>query len=123
MQKWHRWHDWTNLVAGAWLFITPWVFGFTGTAAAAWDAWLLGAAIMIVALWALGAPESRGAEWTNAVFGAWVFLAPWILAFTGAAAAAWNAWIVGVVVVVLALWALAEIPSEKGIQHGTPQHT
>ncbi len=123
MQKWHRWHDWVNLIAGAWLFFTPWIFGYTDTSAAAWNAWLLGVAVMVISLWTLSAPESRPAEWLNAIAGAWVFLAPWILAFTGVAAAAWNAWIVGVVVIVLALWALSTISSESRISHGTPQHT
>lgn len=122
MQKWHRWQDWTNLVAGAWLFITPWLF--SNPSSAAWDAWLLGAAIVVIAIWALSVPESKGAEWTNAVFGAWVFLAPWILSFAGSAGAAWNAWIVGAVVAIAALWAVTELGSSTStISHGTPQHT
>jgi hypothetical protein len=35
MQKWNRWQDWTNVVLGVILFITPFIFGATGNTAAA----------------------------------------------------------------------------------------
>jgi uncharacterized membrane protein HdeD (DUF308 family) len=60
-----------------------------------------------VALWALAAPKSQGAEWTNIVFGALYFLAPWMLGFAALTGAAWNAWVVGLLVVVLAATALS----------------
>jgi hypothetical protein len=45
------------------------------------------------------------AEWTNLVMGAWTFLAPWILRFaTGLPKAAWDHWIVGGAIVILAVW-------------------
>lgn len=60
----------------------------------------------------------RWRDWVMLVFGAWLFLSPWILGFAvgapvgaeeavgGPGAAAWNAWIFGVVVVALAIWAI-----------------
>ena len=108
MKRWQRWQDWTNVVAGVWIFITPWLFGYTSEAAAAWNAWILGILVTVVGLWALSDPESLSAEWSNVVFGAWLFVAPWILAFTGTAAVVWNAWIIGAVVLVLAAWVLME---------------
>ena len=45
--------DVVNVVVGVCLALTPWVLGFTGTAAAAWNAWIVGAAIALVALGAL----------------------------------------------------------------------
>ena len=45
--------DVINLVLGAWLFLTPWIFGFVPNTAANWNAWLSGVAIGVVALAAL----------------------------------------------------------------------
>ena len=40
--------EWLNVLLGAWIFIAPWVLGFVGFPAAAWDHWILGAVIAIV---------------------------------------------------------------------------
>jgi hypothetical protein len=62
----------------------------------------------------------RWRDWVMLVLGAWLFLSPWILGFAGGApagaepavagpaAAAWNAWIVGVVITALAIWAIVK---------------
>jgi len=116
MKAWTRWQDWTNLVLGAWLFVAPWALGTTADGASSWNAWIVGSLVVIVALWALAAPTSAAAEWSNAALGAWLIVAPFLLGFTGAAAAAWNAGIVGLGVLSLALTALP-----RGQQHaGTP---
>jgi len=58
----------------------------------------------------------RWQDWLNLLLGAWLFISPWALGFAkagGAAtstyshAAAFNAWIVGVIVVLLSIAALA----------------
>lgn len=106
---WKRWQDWANVVMGAWLFIAPWALGTSADLNSSWNAWIVGLLIVCVALWALASPDSQAAEWTNVVLGIWVFVAPWVLGFAGLAAAAWNAWSVGVVVAALAIWALAQV--------------
>ena len=45
--------DVINLALGAWLFLTPWIFGFTSEAATSWNAWLSGLAIGAIAIAAL----------------------------------------------------------------------
>ena len=92
-----RWQDWLNLILGAWLFVSPWALGTSG--ASSTNAWWLGALIVIVSAWALSRPEELAPEWTNVVLGVWTFLAPFILF---PYAAAWNAWLVGFVVAVVA---------------------
>lgn len=119
MRTWTRWQDWGNVVLGAWLFLSPWILAFTSSAAGAWNAWILGIAVAVVALWSLSAPTSRAAEWWEAALGAWTFVAPWLLGFHGAAA--WNAWVVGFVVVILALWGGAGIHQPTPV-HGGSQH-
>jgi ABC-type Co2+ transport system permease subunit len=42
----------------------------------------------------------------NLVLGVWLFLSPWILQYSGMQMAAWNAWIMGVVVVLAAVAAI-----------------
>jgi SPW repeat-containing protein len=63
--------DVINLVLGAWLFLTPWIFGFVPNTAASWNAWLSGVAIGVVALAALLA-FAEWEEWINLLLGVWV---------------------------------------------------
>jgi hypothetical protein len=122
MKSWHRWQDWVNVIAGIWIFATPWMFGYTSETTASWNAWTLGVLIAVAGLWALAVPESHGAEWSLLVLGVWVFVAPWILGVAGTAAIAWNAWVVGAIAAVLSGWVLLE-PQPSDIIHGSPQHT
>jgi len=43
----------------------------------------------------------------NLVLGVWLFFSPWILAFTAMTNMAWNAYIVGAVVALIAIWGIA----------------
>nr|WP_284056976.1 SPW repeat protein [Thermalbibacter longus] len=94
---------------GVWLFLSPWILGTTDDSSNAWNAWLVGLGVAVVALWALAAPTSQLAERINVVLAAWLFVAPWLLGFTDLAEAAWNAWIVRVLVAGLALWAIFDV--------------
>jgi SPW repeat len=96
-----------------WLFISPWVLTTTGSTKAAENAWIIGAAIFVVALIALGTPRYPTADWVNVVLGVWLFISPWVLGYTGVKDGSWDAWIFGVITVVLALWVLqmrCEVP-------------
>ena len=107
-----RWQEWVSLVAGAWLFASPWILGFTGVAVAAWSAYILGAAVVVAASWALTAQQARNAEYIGALLGALVFIAPWALGYVGERVASLDAWIVGAVIVVVSLWAaMSERPT------------
>lgn len=115
MKPWTRWQDWGNVALGAVLFFAPWLFGTSDDVASSWNAWALGLLIVSVALWALAGPRAQLAEWSNVILGAWMALAPFVLGFTGLAAAAWTAYLVGGGVLILAAWALVEArraPSE-----------
>lgn len=46
-----EWEDWGNLILGAWLFISPWVLGFGGSAS--WDAWIVGILIAAISIWGI----------------------------------------------------------------------
>jgi hypothetical protein len=105
MRSWTRWQSWLNVIVGVWLFISPWVLGTTSDPATAGNAWIIGAAIFVVALLALGTAASVVAPWVNIVLGVWLFISPWVLRYTDVSDGATNAWVFGVVTVLVALWA------------------
>ncbi len=111
--------DWVIRVLAIWLFFSPWILQFgrnapaAGSAAgdgalhaasnASWNAWILGIIVFIVSLSAMRRSDVRQ-EWINLILGAWIFIAPWVLGFaTGQyAAAAWDHWIVGALIAIVA---------------------
>ena len=101
-----RWQDVGNFILGAWLFLSPWILGFSGTGAAATNAWLFGIVVTIIALLAIFAYQ-KWEEWLNAAIGAWVFISPWVLGAASNATILWNSIIVGALLVVLALWSVS----------------
>jgi hypothetical protein len=114
-----RWRDWVMLALGAWLFLSPWILGFTvapaegeavasGFAAAAWNAWILGVVIAALAIWA-ALKFAEWHDWANGVLGVWLVVAPWILGFAAQTAALWNHVVVGLLIIALAAWELWEV--------------
>jgi len=63
--------------------------------------------------------ESRWEDWINALLAIWFFLSPWILQFGGradtsmlsgvAGKASWNAWVLGVIVFLVAVSAIGRM--------------
>lgn len=102
------WKTGLNLVLAAWLFISPWIVA-PSTLAGSVNAWASGAVIFLVALASMRSRRPEDIKWLNALLGAWVFIAPWILGFASATGAAWNAWIIGAAIALLALWSGTEI--------------
>ncbi len=95
--------DWANMVLGAALFVSPWVLGFAGETAPAWNAWVCGAVIAALAVVAL-LSFAEWQEWINAALGLWVAVSPWLLGFAALSAALWTHLILGVLVAALATW-------------------
>jgi hypothetical protein len=89
-------------LAGAAAVLAPFIWA-SGTSAAAQPLLLLGALLLVSALWSLlGA--GGASSWVTTAFGALLFLSPWAYGFDGAGAAAWTAWIAGAVTVIVGLW-------------------
>ena len=105
-----RLEDWLNVLAGVYLTFVPIMYA-TVTGASV-NAYIMGPVIGLLGLAALAYPRARSLEWTQLLAAAWLFLAPWLLSFTGTAGAAWNAWIVAVLVGVLAVVRLVEQSSQ-----------
>jgi hypothetical protein len=100
--------DVINLVLGAILFISPWIFSFTGEEAASRNAWIFGA---LIALASIGAIVAFGEweEWLKLLFGLWVLISPWLLGFSTARTATWTHVVIGVVVAFLTAIELAMV--------------
>lgn len=104
-----------NAVLAAILFVSPWALGYTGTQAAAWNAWICGLAVAILAVAAIKDLQ-EWEEWANAALGLWTAVAPWLLGFAGVAAAFWSHLGIGLAIAVLAaveLWLLHGNPPAK----------
>lgn len=94
--------DVVNTVAGAALALAPWLLGFASEPLAAWNAWLVGAAITLIGVGALVA-KLPWDEWAMLVLGAWAAISPWVLGFSSQAAATGAHLVLGLVVLALAL--------------------
>lgn len=98
--------DVVNAIAGAALALSPWFLGYVAETYAAWNAWLVGAAIALVAVGAVVAFH-EAEEWVNLVLGAWAVVSPWALGFSTLATVPLLHVVVGLVVAAVAasrLW-------------------
>ena len=98
--------DTINAVLGVCLALAPWVLGFTDNSSAAWNAWIVGAAMALVAIGAL-VSFAEWEEWVNLALGLWTVIAPWALGFAGLTYALYAHVIIGLVAAALAaveLW-------------------
>ena len=103
--KTKRWQDWCTLLLGAWLFVSPWAMKYAGELPkAAWNAYIIGGAIVLFAAVAVYIPKVWE-EWLNAALGIWTAISPWVLGFASTRNVTTNAVVVGVLVAVLAIWA------------------
>ena len=62
---------------------------------------MLGALLAVTALCSLALPGVVATEWLTVLFGVLLFVAPWVLTYTGRTGASWTSWVVGAVAVVL----------------------
>src|SRR2546430_8069311 len=112
MENWTiaRLCDVTNLILGAILFVSPWMFAFDA-GAPTWNAIIVGivvAALAIAALTAFAVWE----EWLNLTVGLWTLISPWVLGFQGTTAMTVHV-LIGIAVAALAaieIWLTTQNP-------------
>jgi SPW repeat len=95
------WRNWTTVLLGGYLFTAPWIFGTSGDVASSVNAWIVGACIAVATLRVPTVSGPRAAELIKVGLGAWLLVSPVALSFAGSSAA-WNAWIVGALILTLA---------------------
>jgi len=102
-EEWKIDLDELEAVLGVWFFFSPWMFA--GMVSGWSIALMSGLGLLICAdgMWALAKPAVKSPEWVMVALGAIVVASPWLLGLMGEAALAWNAWIVGVALIALAV--------------------
>ena len=90
-----------NVLVGMWVFLSPWLLGYSEFGRPSWNAAATGLAIAAISAAVLSG-RSRALAWGNLLLGAWLTLSPRVLDYTSVQTAARNAWVVGLVVIVLA---------------------
>ena len=97
--------DVLNVILGAILFVSPWVFGFASDRLAAWNAMASAAVVIGVAVTALLA-FAEWEEWVEFVLGLWIIISPWLIGYGDTGVAHSVHMFVGLGVIVLSLWDL-----------------
>jgi hypothetical protein len=98
-----------NFLAGLWVIVSPWVFGYYSNVAAMWNDVGVGIAVAILAL--IRVFDTRGTawlSWINVILGGWFFFSPWIFNYTGNTAAFWNSIATGGLIFLLGLWSSSQ---------------
>lgn len=116
--KGKRWQDLVMLLLGMWLFVSPFVLQYAeATDLAAWNSYLLGFSVVVVAGAALLRPQ-MWEEWVNLALGIWLIIAPFVLVFyLEHPLAMWNHIIIGLLIGGDALWTiLQQGPPRKAFQ-------
>jgi len=70
------------LLAGLWLFVSPWIYGVYGDVGA-WNNWIVGGLIFLLALIRFNKPAATGLSWLNSILGIWTFVSPWVFGYIG----------------------------------------
>jgi SPW repeat len=118
MSEWTnaRYCDVANLVLGAILFFSPWIFTFAAGVQSQ-NAFVTGLAIVVLAIAALAA-FAVWEEWLNLIVGLWSVVSPWVLGFQGTTAMTVHV-VIGILVAVLAaieLWMMYQNPPQASVR-------
>jgi len=103
-----KWLNWIIVVAGIWEVLASFILGYSATTSAMWDAIVVGIVLIVLGAWAALANSSSTIKilsWINAVLGLWLIVAPFIIGYSNVVTAMWNDIIVGIIVIVLGVWA------------------
>jgi hypothetical protein len=106
-----QWASGLNIIAGIWLLISPWVLNFSALEMARNNAVIFGIVVGVLAAIRLFAvPTASWLSWVNAILGIWVFIAPWVLGFTGDTVAFWDHLVLGVIFFILGVISAIAMP-------------
>lgn len=92
-----------NLVLGAWLVASAWIFIYAA-AGAAWNSVVIGALIFLIGVTRVSSLVGPLLARVNAALGLWTIASPWVFGYPGEEPAKWNSVAVGIAVTLLALW-------------------
>lgn len=93
---WRRWQDLATIVLGIIAFASPFVFAVALDSSMALTAYAVGVLLVLSGLWTMSARKPAASfEWIPVIVGAALFVAPWVLSYTGTTQMAWMSWLVG----------------------------
>lgn len=101
----YLWPNGLLLLLAIWLFVSPWALMAPAMGAWAWNSWAVGVVMGVLSLVAL-AQLAEWEDWINLVLGVWLFLSPWFFGYTNMRSIAWNSYIVGALVGIIAIWGI-----------------
>ena len=107
--KLKRWQDQVILLLGLWLLVSPWAFSYPEGSPQMLNAFASGLVIAVLAAFDLY-KTYFWAVVVNLLVGVWVAVSPWVLRIAEQRVVLWNELLVGIAVVVLALWELRTDP-------------
>lgn len=110
-----------NLLVAIWFFVSPWLYGAYHMANA-WNSWIIGAVLAIVAAICLNTSNRNAANlsWLSVILAVWVFFSPWIFHYSVDRDRFISSLCVGVVVFVLSMMSVmmaSRSSSTTGLQH------
>lgn len=106
-----------NLLAGIWLILSPFLFGYSGGATT--NSVIAGIIVALLAVIRLTMTREAWTSWLVALAGLWMVISPFIFGFTQPEVL-WNQIIVGVVIAGLSLWrGIASTPLHTPHHHAT----
>lgn len=114
-----RWQDQAILLLGLWLVVSPWALDYPSGSAQAMNAWIAGAVIAVLAAFDL-VNTYVWAVVVNLLAGVWVAVSPWVPGVADRGPMMSNSLIVGIAVIVLALWELRSDPDLHRQWAGSP---
>ncbi|GAA4520106.1 SPW repeat protein [Actinoallomurus oryzae] len=119
MKAWTRWQDWVALVAGLYAALSPIWVDTTHEGGAVASLIVLGALLVITSLVSLARAAGAVTEWLIALWGVLLFIAPWVITYTGHSGAAWTSWIVGVIAVLagLSVGVTGDLTHRRAVTH------
>ncbi len=117
-----RWQDYFTMLVGMWIAVSPWMLGFGDDfGVLTWSALAVGVGIAVLAAIDLDAPAAWE-EWTMIALGGWVAASPWVLGFTTHQAGTVSMVGAGLVVAVLAGWALVPLTDPNEVDEHAHGH-
>jgi uncharacterized membrane protein HdeD (DUF308 family) len=105
-KPWTRWQDFAEVVLGLVAFVSSFVIDMADKAM--WAMLVLGALIALDGVLSLAMPDMVYAEYIQIGLGVLLFIAPFVMSFTGTTAAAWLCYVLGALTVVAGFLALPE---------------
>jgi hypothetical protein len=97
-----------NIVAGLWLIISPYGFGFHLLNPPFWNSVVVGCLVAVFATLRLVFPfRFPEISWINVLLGGYLVISPFLFGFADIAAALWNCVGVGIFFILMAAWSAA----------------